>query len=295
MQQIEMDFSRADREGALKDLEFPRGLGVSPITLNAILLAIYRSGPTCWKKQDTLAAECKCSEKTIQRAVAVLSDGEAGGMNLLCVVRSEEGRRTNIMAINWQALFELVRIQSNSKRTTSPSKRTTSPSKRTTSPSKRTTMSDHKGINQKNHHQPTNEAAADGFDFSVLEDLFRSIGIHRFAGLAREFQNRESEVRKAIEVYSAQRSRFAGPGAVIDFLRSGSWPAEGVLSLDELQKRTETKSEQRSTANRESIRCEVARDWKRSGRWLEASEAEIDSEIERRLQRSRHSIMEAVA
>jgi hypothetical protein len=302
MQQIEMDFSRADREGALKDLEFPRGLGVSPITLNAILLAIYRSGPTCWKKQSTLAAECKCSVPTIKRAIAVMSSGEDGGLNLLCVERSEEDRRPNVMSINWQSLFDLVHQQTKSKGSFHDFKgSTTNPKgsacrfKGSTTSSKGSAMIPLKGINQNNHHQPTNEAAADGFDFSVLEDLFRSIGIHRFAGLAREFQNRESDVRQAIEVYSAQRSRFAGPGAVVDFLRSGSWPAEGVLSLDEIQKRTETKSEQRSTANREAIRCEVARDWKRSGRWLEASEGEIEAEIERRLQRSRNAIMEAVA
>lgn len=301
MQQIEMDFSRADREGALKALEFPRGLGVSPITMNAILLAIYRSGPMCWKKQSTLAAECKCSVPTIKRAIALMSSGEDGGLNLLCVERSEEDRRPNVMSINWQSLFDLVHQQANSKgsfpvskgSTTNP-KGSTCRSKGSTTRSKGSTMIPLNGMNQKNHHQPATEAAAEDFKFLVLEGLFRSIGIHRYAGLAREFQHRETEVIKAIEVYTAQRSRFSGPGSVVDFLRTGSWPVDGVLSLADIQKRTETSSERRSTENREAIRCDVARDWKRSGHWINASEAEIDAEIERRLQRSRQAIREAV-
>jgi hypothetical protein len=302
MQQLEMDFSRSDREGALKELAFPRGLGVSPITLNAILLAIYRSGPTCFKKQTTLAAECKCSVPTIKRAIAVLSSGEDGGMNLLCVDRSEEDRRPNVMSINWQSLFDLVHQQSKSKGSVSISKGSTTSfkgsacrSKGSTTTFKGSSMIPLNGMNLKNHHQPANEAAAECFDFSVLEELFRSIGLHRFAGLAREFQQREPEVRKAIEVYSAQRSRFTGPGAVVDFLRTGSWPVDGVLNLEAIAVRTERSSQASSKRSRESIRCDIARDWKRFGTWQDATEFEIEAEIDSRLNRLSETRGEAVS
>lgn len=308
MQQIEMDFTRGDQLGLLDAVFFA---GRSGCSTKAALKAIDSFGRECFASQKAIAERANMSGRTFQRALDRLLDLSIVTCDLK---RNVFGVVTNHYRIVWNELQLRVDHQSSTARSVAPPVPTVTPFQQTDTtfgptdtPSCRDrydNMTHNTQLNHKNRHQPAREAAAGGFldsdsdsnsDLQTLEAAFRSIGLQRFAKLAREFQGRRESVLAAIAVYSSQRSKFVGPGAVIDFLRSGSWPADGVLSVDELQKRTAAKNERRSTENRESIRCEVARDWKRLGRWLDATESEIDAEIERRLQRSRESSLEAVA
>lgn len=306
MQQIEMDFTRGDQLGLLDSVFFE---GRSGCSTKAALKAIDSFGRECFASQKAIAERANMSGRTFQRALDRLLALSIVSCDLK---RNVFGVVTNHYRIVWNELQLRVDHQSSTARSVASPVPTVTPFQQTVTPFGPTdttschdrydNMTHNTQLNHKNRHQPAREAAAGGFldsvsnlDLETLEAAFRSIGLQRFAKLAREFDGRRESVLAAIEVYSSQRSKFVGPGAVIDFLRSGSWPADGVLSVDELQKRTAATNERRSTENRESIRCEVARDWKRLDRWLDASESEIDAEVDRRLQRSRESKLEAVA
>lgn len=59
-----------------------------------------------------------------------------------------------------------------------------------------------------------------------------AIGIERAAPVAQEFAHRPEDVLRAVQTFRANRRRFRSAGAVVDFLRSGAWPAEGVQDPD---------------------------------------------------------------
>jgi AraC-like DNA-binding protein len=287
MQQIEIDFSRGDQLGLLDAVYFVDSDGLSGCSTKAVLKAIDGFGRECFASRETIAARANVSSRTVSRAVKRLI-----GMSVITCEFQKNcfGTVTNHYRIVWSELELRVDRQLSTDRLVPPEPSVVPPEptvvpRRPTVVPGATDRSARMATNtkepQKIRHQPASEAAAG--EVEILENAFRSIGLQRFAQLAREFRWRDCEVVEAISIYSAQRNKFAGPGAVVDFLRSGDWPADGILSATELSARSQRSCVAKSVKSREAVRCEVARDWKRSGRWIDASEREIDSEIDRRL------------
>jgi hypothetical protein len=306
LKQLTIDFPRKDREGLLKEVELPKGLGVNHQAIAFIMtrIASFHDKPNgCYESAKTLAMRGKMTEQMAERALTALRKLELLSQRDNADWEPNEHRKCVSRWIYFPRLQEMVEQQRSSIRLiektapTIPSDSTDhslisglpSPHKSPTIPSE---TADHSLIivrdnkkYSKDHHQPeTKSAVAD--DLEILEMEFKSIGLHRFASLAREFQGRVGTVRDAIAVYSRQRHKFNGPGAVVDFLRSGSWPADDILSAEELAPREQLRTATKAPDKREGIRCDVARDWKRIGTWWNASELEINAEIDRRLDRS---------
>lgn len=92
-----------------------------------------------------------------------------------------------------------------------------------------------------------------------IERDLRSIGIERAKPLALEFAQRAVAVSEAVQVFRAHRTRFSGPGAVVDFLRCGAWPVDGIKSIDEMQLATSKAAAKRLAADLERQRFAEAR------------------------------------
>lgn len=101
--QQQFDFAAADRRGALREITFPHGLGVSATVLKGLLYHVFQSGPTCFKLQETLAKEIGCSVRQLQRAISILVERD-----LLAIERDNKGRRPNVMGVNFQTVFAWV-------------------------------------------------------------------------------------------------------------------------------------------------------------------------------------------
>lgn len=103
----------------------------------------------------------------------------------------------------------------------------------------------------------------------VRSDL-AGCGFNRVEALIRECQLNNilpSAVLLACEQYRANKSRFNGPGAIAEYLRSGSWPAT-VVSTKEGEKRQAVKNGKKRAQQAESARVKLikakvneARDW----------------------------------
>lgn len=123
-----------------------------------------------------------------------------------------------------------------------------------------------------------------------IESLFRRIGLATAKRAARQFQDRPiEEIRQAVVDYQANRGKLTSPNSVVYFLENGAWPVDGVRPANEANRATSDRKARQLAKLRESVRCDVASDWKRTGRWSSASENEIEAEIERRLKHERRA------
>jgi hypothetical protein len=104
------------------------------------------------------------------------------------------------------------------------------------------------------------DAATESIDDEAeIATELKSAGIDRTRPLAKEFRGRSAEVREAVATYRANRSKLRTPGAIVDFLRSGAWPVEGVRSLDEIQRQRERIAIERRERDAERLRIDHAR------------------------------------
>lgn len=90
-------------------------------------------------------------------------------------------------------------------------------------------------------HSPPSRST-DGDDWRVAAAELRRVGIAKAdaaIGEARARGLRAADVVAAVATFDANRGKFRSAGALVDFLRSGSWPADGVVDAAELVERRE--------------------------------------------------------
>lgn len=117
-----------------------------------------------------------------------------------------------------------------------------------------------------------------------LEILFKGIGLATYKRAAQMFCDKPIlEVRRAIDDYRANRDKLTSPNSVVYFLENGTWPAEGVRAAADVAMSVETRRSKQFAKLRDSIRCDIAEEWKNDGRWANATETEIEAEIDNRM------------
>jgi len=122
-----------------------------------------------------------------------------------------------------------------------------------------------------------------------IEKLFRGIGLSTAKRASQLFADRPvSEIQTAIADYLANGDKLKSPNSVVYFLENGSWPAEGVKPAIEAKLGAKQRQDEQRRKVRDSIRCDIASEWKKSGLWANASEIEIEAEIDSRLKAGRH-------
>lgn len=270
MKQIQIDFARGDQLGLIDAIQFGNAGAVSGTATKAVLRAVDSFGRECFATVPTIAARANCSERVAKRALSRL-------VELSIITRERKtnvfGVVTNHYRIVWSEMQLMVDRQLSAvrgavlpvpvcpppARTIGPRRPTIGPRRPTVGPlatERRAIMAHNTQEEQINRHQTAREAAAECFDFSEegakeLRSLFESIGLKRASAFAAEFRCRAADVKAAVEVFLAQRRLFENGGAVIDFLRSGCWPVDGVKSLVELEDQRQRERERRELAKKE--------------------------------------------
>ena len=242
-EQQKFDFTRADQLGLLTDVvipkqarEVPRHKVVSPLLAKAVLIAIDKAGRSCWLSQKTMAERVNCSVRSIVNAIARLME-----LGLVTKVRGT----TNEHRIVWTEVEQLVRVQQQEQQRCQGRDQSTgidhvASRQGDMQPVEKVQMTAEKvqtlHVNSKNYKEqpPTERAKAAGGGCFWFGLELQRIGLNRWRALSIEFADRpESELREAIAVYEANRTKFHGPAALVDFLRSGSWPVDGVMTCEQ--------------------------------------------------------------
>jgi hypothetical protein len=254
-EQKKFDFTRADQLGLLRAVTFGRNGRVSPTVVKSVLRVIDDAGRTCWCSQSTIAERANCSTRSVGSAIAILTE-----LGLITAVR---GSRANEHRIVWTELELMVQKQQAEQAAAVGSTDTQAPAtsavhsalcdpnsvvcdrqvlqsdRQVLQPDRQVLQSDRQVLptngerTVKDPPPPTREEAGGGdFDFGL--ELQR-LGINRWRSFAREFSGRDQgELREAITTYQANRSKFDSAAALIDYLRSGSWPVDGVMTCEQL-------------------------------------------------------------
>ncbi len=118
---------------------------------------------------------------------------------------------------------------------------------------------------------------------SEIERMLAYAGIEQWATCAAEFEHVGREaIGEAIAWYRANHGLFRGPQAIVHFLRNGSWPAKGVVSPEEAERRlraeahrTRSNEAQREAKARAALRDDIVI----SGRRNKLSNREIGQQL----------------
>jgi len=101
------DFDRAEQMGMIDRAALPAVKGISNIVLGAVLRCIdsHGHGRESWPSVRTIAAKCRCGERTVKRALAALAE-----LSLLVTTkrRSTAGAVCNHYRIVWSELALLI-------------------------------------------------------------------------------------------------------------------------------------------------------------------------------------------
>ena len=135
-----------------------------------------------------------------------------------------------------------------------------------------------------------NNVAADYFDgsetnsWAEVADALRAVGLERVASaqrVARDAGLAPDECLAILAEYSQHKTRFRGPGAIVDRFRSGGWPVR-LPSAEDTANAKSRAEEKQSRVARDRVRYLLAKEWQAAGRWRTTTEAEIEAEIDRR-------------
>lgn len=273
MSQQVFDFTRGDQLGLLRAVRFTDLDGVSGTATKAVLKAIDDHGRECCAGVETLAASANVSQRVAKRALARL-------VRQSLITRTVQWNATYRRVLGhcrivWTELDLFVTRNTESQapvpatqppssegprlRTNGPLEQSNGPPRPTNGPlaTERSAIMTPNPIGTVKKPPPTGARAGGRLD---LEVLFRDIGLKHYRSLAVEFcEVDQSEIESAAEVYRLNITKFAGPGAVIEFLRSGCWPVDGVLSIEEAARVQESRRQREQSVAAERARCAEAK------------------------------------
>lgn len=97
-----------------------------------------------------------------------------------------------------------------------------------------------------------------------------------------------NQVGSVLRDWHANRVKFVKPiGALVHRLREGDWPTDDVVAADEQSRQASARADANRRRMRDRLYGEICHEWRRSGRWANATESEIDAEIELRISKWR--------
>lgn len=93
----------------------------------------------------------------------------------------------------------------------------------------------------------------------------KAVGFNLYNDLineCKELEIRPFVVLKTIQEYEANVERFNTPGAIAQKLRTGSWPADGVVTVEEAKQKQEAKKQRSRQEVIDSLRYRMKKDFK---------------------------------
>jgi hypothetical protein len=305
--QSEFDFHRGDQLGFLRSVQIADGDSVSGTACKAVLRAIDDFGRECFASIPTVAASANVSERVCKRAISRL-------VKLSLVTRERQrntfGTVTNHYRIVWSEVECLSRVGRPpvGDRRTFQGLETNGPSCKTIGPlatDHRAMVADqwatsdrpsgHGGLqSERSEKDPPLSAIgpaaavsifwSDGERRSALELLSKFVERPRQTlETAINVGISPSELGSIVAEFQANRPLFRSAGAIVDRIRSGSWPVSGVKSIEELAKASEKVAKSKRSFDRDDLRYRIAKEWKAIGKWEFATTDEIEEEIEKRI------------
>ncbi len=293
--QLTEELTQADRDDLLCSVCFPSGSGVDDTIVAFVLHRIAsfsNSEHGCYESEERLAAMAKVKPKQVNRAMTLLRklDLVASGK-----VWHPGYRKTLVhRRVAWESLRRLVAHQASSSLANSSPTDRTQPGDRPdvlSRPTGRSQATDRTfqadrpdaqtSANRRELKQPPPIQPEAGAGSELLHSQLRAVGLSCVAkavALVESAGLSSSDVAAILDEYRRHSRLLKSPGSILHRLENGTWPVE----LPEARRAAEPTQSQMNQ-RRESIRCEIARGWKASGRWLSATEAEINAEIDRRL------------
>lgn len=277
--QTEIDFSRRGEQLRLLDrIQFGRGLGCSPGTLKATLVAVDSfAGESgwCFASAATIGQRANFSDRTIRKALAVLHG--------LFLVRKQQrvtanGSRQCRYQVVWSNVHEASELSESTDsddweevdhRHDIPNQRKEIPNQRnvTTEPTEAqdrtsgtvcrvtaiepqitSTSPQRVGISRCNPHNQVSlkcEHLVKKEEGEILEMLSGTICRSEALRLSRKVDQESAEVALAEYRHPANRRFIRGPGALVHRLDFGEWPDTLIRTLEWLRCHDATKTRQR--------------------------------------------------
>lgn len=278
--QQRIDFSRAEQLGLLREARLP-------MQQKAVLRAIddFGRGGEAWPSQSRLAVAVGCSERHLRRLLSELVDDSLVCITRQCL---GDGRRSgNVYVIVWSELALLSQASGVRQQESAISLQESAPGPPEVpdigadQPDICAYQSDicadqpdicayqpDNGVRFREAPKETlkeppppsaHQAAAEDVGHSEagdgepsrLADALKAAGIERIEPVIREATERglsAEALRTIVRDYTANRPKFIGPGAIVDRIRSGAWPAAGVVPAATLARRQAESQQQRQAA-----------------------------------------------
>jgi len=240
--QQQIDWTRAEQLGLLRDALVATRRHVSGAVQKAVLRSIddHGRGGEAWLGYERIAAESGCSVRTAKRAVQALTDA-----SLICVEtrRSRGGTVCNHYRIVWSEVALLRRILAARPvpdRSAMVSERSAMVSERSAMVSRAEchgdTLTALEAPLKRTEPPPQSPSAAGGWPELIAEWRSRigQIGhlayeASRAGEAAASFADRVQSAWRTATHPANARAITRPAGAVVYFLRSRTWPAEGVV------------------------------------------------------------------